>query len=86
MVEGEDRDRERGPKGVCPGGTEQEPAADALRRHPEPKSLRRVLGPSMIMAALAIGSGEYLLWPYITTQVGLVLLWAAIVGSACSSS
>jgi len=47
---------------------------------PEPKSLRRVLGPSMIMAALAIGSGEYLLWPYITTQVGLVLLWAAIVG------
>jgi len=47
---------------------------------PEAKSLRRVLGPSMIMAALAIGSGEYLLWPYITTQVGLVLLWAAIVG------
>src|SRR5882762_7881754 len=47
---------------------------------PEPKSLGRVLGPSVIMAALTIGSGEYLLWPYITTQVGLVLLWAAIVG------
>jgi hypothetical protein len=47
---------------------------------PEPNSLRKVLGPSVIMAALSIGSGEYLLWPYITTQVGLVLLWAAIVG------
>jgi len=47
---------------------------------PEPKSLRKVLGPSVIMAALSLGSGEFLLWPYITTQVGLVLLWAAIVG------
>ncbi|WP_028923384.1 Nramp family divalent metal transporter [Pseudonocardia acaciae] len=47
---------------------------------PEPQSLRRVLGPSVIMAALAIGSGEFLLWPYITTQVGLVMLWAALVG------
>src|SRR5882762_617173 len=47
---------------------------------PEPNSLRKVLGPSVIMAALSIGSGEYLLWPYITTQVGLVLLWAALVG------
>jgi hypothetical protein len=47
---------------------------------PEPRPLRRVLGPSVIMAALAIGSGEFLLWPYITSQVGLVMLWAALVG------
>ncbi|MBO0848235.1 MAG: Nramp family divalent metal transporter [Pseudonocardia sp.] len=47
---------------------------------PEPQSLGKVLGPSMIMAALAIGSGEFLLWPYITTQVGLAMLWAALVG------
>jgi len=66
MIEGEDRDGKRGPKGVCPRSTQQVPAADALRGHPEPNSLRKVLGPSVIMAALSIGSGEYLLWPYIT--------------------
>lgn len=47
---------------------------------PEPRPLRRVLGPSMIMAALSVGSGEFLLWPYITTQVGLTMLWAALIG------
>lgn len=47
---------------------------------PEPRSLRQVLGPSVIMAALAVSSGEYILWPYITAEVGLVMLWAAVVG------
>ena len=27
-----------------------------------------------------MGSGEYILWPYITTNVGLGFLWAAVVG------
>ena len=28
--------------------------------------LRRMIGPSIILAGLALGSGEYVLWPYIT--------------------
>lgn len=47
---------------------------------PEPKSLKAILGASIIITATAIGSGEFVLWPYITSQVGLVLMWAAIIG------
>ncbi len=41
---------------------------------------RKVAGASVIILATAIGSGEFVLWPYITSQVGLVFMWAAIVG------
>lgn len=34
----------------------------------------------MILLAMGIGSGETVLWPYITSQVGVGLLWLAIVG------
>ena len=47
---------------------------------PEPLPLRRILGPSVILAGIGVGSGEYILWPYITTNVGLGFLWAAVVG------
>ena len=42
---------------------------------PEPLPMKRVLGPSVLLLAGAIGSGEYVLWPYITSQVGLALVW-----------
>ena len=47
---------------------------------PEPLPLKRVLGPSVLLLAGAIGSGEYVLWPYITSQVGLSLVWLVLVG------
>ena len=47
---------------------------------PEPLPLRKILGPSVILAGVGVGSGEYILWPYITTNVGLGFLWAAVVG------
>jgi len=47
---------------------------------PEPLPLLKVLGPSVILAGLGVGSGEYILWPYITTQVGVGFLWAALIG------
>jgi hypothetical protein len=34
----------------------------------------------VIILATAIGSGEVILWPYITTQVGFTFMWAAVVG------
>jgi hypothetical protein len=47
---------------------------------PEPRRLRNYLGASVILTATALGSGELVLWPYITTQVGLGLAWLAVVG------
>jgi len=47
---------------------------------PEPKPLKKVIGPSVLLLAGAIGSGEFVLWPYITTQVGLALVWLVMIG------
>ena len=47
---------------------------------PEPRSLRNYLGASVILLATALGSGELILWPYITSQVGLALVWLSVVG------
>jgi hypothetical protein len=55
------------------------PAVES-RDLPEPVPFRKVVGASVIILATAIGSGEFVLWPYITSQVGLVFIWAAIVG------
>jgi len=47
---------------------------------PEPLPLRKILGPGVIITATSLGSGEYVLWPFIASQVGLVVMWAAVVG------
>ena len=47
------------------------------RDMPEPLPLGRVLGPSVILAGLGVGSGEYILWPFMTSTVGPGFLWAA---------
>src|ERR671910_2512735 len=47
---------------------------------PEPQGLRTYLGASVIILATALGSGELILWPYITTQVGLGLVWLSVLG------
>jgi hypothetical protein len=50
------------------------------RDMPEPLPLRKVLGPSVILAGVGVGSGEYILWPYISANAGLGFLWLAVVG------
>lgn len=47
---------------------------------PEPVPLRKIVGASVIILATALGSGEYVLWPYITSQVGFIVIWAAVLG------
>src|SRR5918999_1933765 len=47
---------------------------------PEPRSLRNYMGASVIILATALGSGELILWPYITPQVGISLVWLSVVG------
>ena len=45
-----------------------------------PTSWRRTIGPGIIAAGVGLASGEFILYPYIASQVGLVFVWAALVG------
>ena len=57
--------------------------APAVRDMPEPPaSFRHVIGPGIIAAGVGLASGEFILYPYIASQVGLVFVWAAFVGLA----
>jgi hypothetical protein len=55
-------------------------ATSEERELPDPPPLRRLLGPSVILIGVGIASGEYILFPFIASQAGLVFLWAAVVG------
>jgi len=39
-----------------------------------------MIGPSIILLGLGLGSGEIILWPYLVSYFGLGIIWAAIVG------
>jgi hypothetical protein len=47
-----------------------------------PSSTWRIVGPGIIAAGVGLASGEFILFPYIASQVGLVFVWAAMVGLA----
>jgi hypothetical protein len=47
---------------------------------PEPLPLRRMIGPGIILAGLSLGSGEFVIWPFITLQSGFVFFWASLLG------
>ncbi len=47
---------------------------------PEPVPLAKLFGASVVILATATGSGEFIIWPYITTQIGIAFLWLAILG------
>lgn len=52
-----------------------------VRALPEPPpSTWRIIGPGIIAAGVGLASGEFILYPYIASQVGLVFVWAALVG------
>lgn len=38
------------------------------------------LGPSFILLGLALGSGELIMWPYLTASWGFGLMWGALLG------
>jgi hypothetical protein len=45
-----------------------------------PRNLLRFVGPGIVAAGVGLSSGEFVLWPYIASQVGLVFLWGAVLG------
>lgn len=50
------------------------------RNLPVPPNIFSTLGPSFILLGLALGSGELILWPYLTANYGLGLLWGGLLG------
>src|SRR5918997_4897729 len=87
-----DRSGERGAgsEGVGTAGRPTEEFAEMVpsrnvpampyRDMPEPLSLGKMLGPSVILAGLGVGSGEYILWPFVASNIGLTFMWAAVLG------
>ncbi|MBU0458385.1 Nramp family divalent metal transporter [Patescibacteria group bacterium] len=47
---------------------------------PQPLPLRKLIGPSFILLGLGLGSGEIILWPYLTSNYGLGIAWAIVIG------
>jgi len=52
----------------------------AKKIFPKPIPLRKLIGPSFIILALGLGSGEVILWPYLTSNYGLGIAWGALLG------
>ncbi len=47
---------------------------------PKPVPIKKLIGPSFIILALGLGSGEVILWPYLVSNYGLGIAWGAILG------
>lgn len=47
---------------------------------PAPLPLKKLIGPSFIILALGLGSGEVILWPYLSANYGLGIIWGALLG------
>ncbi|MEJ3654190.1 Nramp family divalent metal transporter [Actinomycetes bacterium KLBMP 9759] len=52
-----------------------------VRELPEPPHQTwKIIGPGVVGAGVGLASGEFILWPYIATQIGLAFLWGAVLG------
>ncbi|MFG1942732.1 Nramp family divalent metal transporter [Nonomuraea sp. NPDC048826] len=47
---------------------------------PPPRSAWSIIGPGLVGAGVGLASGEFILWPYIASQVGLIFIWGALIG------
>ncbi len=54
--------------------------SELLKIFPKALPLKKIIGPSFIILAFGLGSGELILWPYLTANHGLGLVWAALLG------
>jgi hypothetical protein len=50
---------------------------------PQPITFIKMLGPSFVILALGLGSGEVILWPYLTANYGLGIVWGSLLGLTC---
>ncbi|MDP1710058.1 MAG: Nramp family divalent metal transporter, partial [bacterium] len=47
---------------------------------PDAPRFKALLGPSFILLGVGLGSGEFILWPYLTSNWGMGIIWGAILG------
>jgi len=63
------------------GNRDQRLPIREVRELPQPpRNYWRLVGPGIVAGGVGLSSGEFILWPYIASQVGLVLLWGAFIG------
>lgn len=55
---------------------------DQYKELPPSPSFKKLLGPSFVILALGLGSGEVILWPYLASNYGLGIAWGAVLGIA----
>lgn len=81
MATTDDADRTSGAAGVAAAFPTRHLPTPQVRDMPEePRRYWRLIGPGIIAAGVGLASGEFILFPYIASQVGLVFVWAALVG------
>jgi hypothetical protein len=51
-----------------------------IKELPPSPPLKKLIGPSFILLSMGLGSGEIILWPYLTSNWGLGIIWAVLVG------
>lgn len=51
-----------------------------VKPFPSPIKFSKLLGPSFIILALGLGSGEVILWPFLVSKYGLGIAWGALLG------
>ncbi len=59
------------------------PTKTTTKQFPSPISLTKMIGPSFVILAFGLGSGELILWPYLAANFGLGIVWAALLGLTC---
>jgi hypothetical protein len=43
-------------------------------------SWKKMVGPSIMLAGLSLGSGEFILWPHLVYSTGFIFFWACMLG------
>lgn len=51
-----------------------------FKEFPKPIPFKKLIGPSFIILALGLGSGEVILWPFMAANYGLGIAWGAVLG------
>ena len=65
---------------IAKGVEEGLPAREVRDLPDPPRNYWRLVGPGIVAGGVGLSSGEFVLWPFIASQVGLILLWGALVG------
>jgi len=60
--------------------TRHHPAPEVRDLPPPPERMWRLIGPGLVASGVGLASGEFVLWPFIASQVGLVFLWGMVLG------